>query len=238
LTGGRAEDGQVTDGVALLGDGDDRFRAADTMAEPRAHHTASIGQGGVVYLVGGITSDDLGERVSGTIERHRDGPLGILPVSLITPRFGHTATVLTDGRILVVGGKAARATPCGAASTADPEDCFDPVATIELFDPIIGVIDQLDQEIPGGVYDHTATVVAGGRVLIAGGSGPDGPTDRAWLFDPQVEALVPTRELSSPRARHTAAELCDGTVLLVGGDSSDGSALSSERYLPAPDRQP
>jgi len=242
LAGGRTADGAVTDGLALLNDGDDEFRASGLMAQPRTGHTASIGLGDVVYLIGGITSDvDTGESATGSIELYRpqDQTIRTPTATLGVPRFGHTATALGDGRILVVGGKSPRAAPCDGDSTVDPETCFEAVSAVEVFDPIIGQVRSIDPGIPGGIYDHTATLVAGGRVLIAGGfDGDDVPSDRAWLFDPQVEALVPTRELSRGRARHTATELCDGTVLLVGGDSSDGQPLSSERYVPASDRPP
>jgi hypothetical protein len=147
-----------------------------------------------------------------------------LAAELAVPRYGHTATVLADGRILIVGGLTpdpiCAAPPC-------------PIEEVEVFDPIVGETRAVD-DIPGGIQEHTATLIAGGRVLITGGIDADGALrDDAYLFDPDVEALVPTRSLGRPRAEHTAAELCDGTVLLVGGVSEDGTPLPAERYNPA-----
>ena len=110
------------------------------------------------------------------------------------------------------------------------------MADVEIFDPVLGETRpvQSGAPIPGGIVDHTATVVAGGRVLIAGGRDAEGALRYdAWLFDPDVESLVPTRTLTHPRAQHTATALCDGTVLLVGGESEDGDPLPSERYNPS-----
>jgi len=156
--------------------------------------------------------------------RPQDQSVRTLAAELAVPRYGHTATVLADGRILIVGGL-----------TPDPICAAPPCAIeeVEVFDPIVGETRAVD-EIPGGVHDHTATLIAGGRVLVTGGVNSEGDLRAdAYLFDPEVEALVPTRSLGRPRAEHTAAELCDGTVLLVGGLSEDGTPLPAERYNPA-----
>jgi hypothetical protein len=240
LIGGRTGDGSITGGIALLDEGDDQFRPAASLIRPRASHTASVGLGGVAYVVGGISTDEAGgELVTGSIELYRpqDQQVRAVAAELERPRFGHTATVLADGRILLVGGKTAPAEPC--EGELEPEACFDAVAEVELFDPIVGEVRAVDAGDFGAVHDHTATLLTGGRVLIAGGSDASGtPRADAWLFDPQLEALVPTRPMSRARARHTATELCDGTVLLVGGDTEDGEPPPAERYAPASDRPP
>jgi hypothetical protein len=247
LTGGRDAARAISGAVAVLADGDDQFRPLATLEQPRTGHTTSVGLGGVVYVIGGLSVDETGmtEVATGSIElfRPQDRSVRTLLAALDAPRFGHTATVLNDGRILVVGGKVPRTEPCGSESMPDPESCFDAVEEVELFDPIVGEVSAVELPVPGGIgggiYDHTATMVAGGRVLIAGGFDSDaGLRGDAWLFDPQVEALIPTRALARARARHTATELCDGTVLLVGGESDGDEPPPSERYGPAATRLP
>jgi len=228
LSGGRTAAGFIVPDVVVLKAGDDQFRGAGALAIERERHTASVGLGGVVYLIGGLTRDEAEslDVATGTIELYRpqDQSVRTLAAELAVPRYGHTATVLADGRILIVGGL-----------TPDPI-CAEPpcaVAEVEIFDPIVGETRSAD-DIPGGIYQHTATLIAGGRVLITGGVDEGGALrGDAYLFDPEVEALVPTRSLGRPRAEHTAAELCDGTVLLVGGVSEDGTPLPAERYNPA-----
>ncbi|HEY8147252.1 MAG TPA: kelch repeat-containing protein [Kofleriaceae bacterium] len=228
MSGGRTSAGFIVPDLVLLEAGDDLFRLAGALAVEREGHTASVGLGGVVYLIGGLTRDEAGgvDVATGTIELYRpqDQSVRTLAAELAVPRFGHTATVLDDGRILLVGGM----TPipiCAAPPCA--------IAEVEVFDPIVGETRMVD-EIPGGIHDHTATAIAGGRVLITGGTDDEGAArSDAYLFDPEVEALVPTRSLGRPRAEHTASELCDGTVLLVGGVSEEGTPLPAERYNPA-----
>jgi hypothetical protein len=231
LAGGRDPDGLLRASVALLTAGDDEFRTIGaTMSEERAGHTASLGLGGVVYLIGGLTFDDdaVVEAPTGSVELYRpqDQSMRLIEGAVLAvPRYRHTATVLEDGRVLIVGGV-----------TCAPEPCDDAVGEVEIFDPVLGETRTVTSgaPIPGGIVDHTATVVAGGRVLITGGRDADGALrEDAWLFDPDVEALVPTRPLTHARAQHTATALCDGTVLLVGGESDDGASLPAERYNPA-----
>ena len=243
LTGGRDTALAISGEVALLEEGDDQFRPTATLIQPRTGHTASVGLGlgGVAYLIGGLSPGEVkGTEVAlGTIELYRPQDQSVRPIAaaLAAPRFGHSATVLLDGRILIVGGKTPRAEPCDV--DPGPETCFDAVAAVELFDPILGEVRQVASEDFGPVYDHTATPLEGGRVLIAGGrDGNHEPRGDAWLFDPQLEALVPTRALSRARARHAATELCDGTVLLVGGGADGEEPPPSERYSPASERLP
>ncbi len=84
---------------------------------------------------------------------------------------------------------------------------------------------------------HTATRLADGRVLIAGGSPIEGGgppvLNLAELYDPGTGLFSPTSALGTPRQDHSAVRLADGRVLLVGG-SSDGtvSLNSAEIYDP------
>ncbi|HYX44498.1 MAG TPA: kelch repeat-containing protein, partial [Acidimicrobiales bacterium] len=133
--------------------------------------------------------------------------------SLSTPRFDHTLTLLANGKVLAAGGRTQNVTPVAHFNTA------------EVYDPVT------EQWTPTGPmndyrFQHTATLLPDGRVLVAGGfgGGPVGSTanaqsvvDTAEIYDPVTNAWTLTDNLNVRRALHTAERLPDGRVLVAGG---------------------
>lgn len=71
-------------------------------------------------------------------------------------------------------------------------------------------------------YDHTATLLADGRVLVAGGRGSnDDVLASAELYDPETGSWSPAADMLAPIADHTATLLPDGRVLVVGPNDSE-----------------
>jgi hypothetical protein len=143
--------------------------------------------------------------------------------SMNSAHQSNTATVLADGRVLVVGGYGA-----GGA-----------VAAAELYDPITRSWTTTGDPAEGR-YGQSATLLNDGTVLVAGGStggssSPYAPTVSVELYDPRSGSWTATASMSTPRSGHTATLLLDGTVLVAGGDaSSTGASLASaELYDPA-----
>ena len=95
------------------------------MPEPRGGHTATLGPGGNLYVIGGT------ERLAGPAHsdafRLLPGGPRFEPIAdtLNVARTGHTATRLPDGRILILGG----------GRKNDVGNILDLVETVEIFDP-------------------------------------------------------------------------------------------------------
>ncbi len=145
--------------------------------------------------------------------------------SMAVARMNHTATLLNDGRVLVVGGE----TPAG--------DSWTPVATAELWDPRTLTFSPAGT-LPEGRANHTATLLADGRVLIQGGTGAGSVLATAEIWDPATASFAPTASLTSRRFHAASTRLTDGTVLTVGGQSGsvdDRDVLASaEVWQPLP----
>src|SRR6476661_1057617 len=116
---------------------------------------------------------------------------------LVVPRTGHAATPLTDGRILITGGR---------------DNTGIIVATVEVFDPAnetstaIGMLNIAR-------IDHTATLLANGRVLIAGGTSVSGALASVEIFDPANPGAgfrMLSAAMGAARTRHTATRLHNG----------------------------
>jgi hypothetical protein len=92
-------------------------------------------------------------------------------------------------------------------------------------------------------YDHTATLLATGKVLIAGGNNGNGATSNAEVYDPATGQFTSQAggypypaplSMVQSRERHTATLLPSGKVLLTGGHSAlGGYADPAEVYDPA-----
>ncbi|HYO66343.1 MAG TPA: kelch repeat-containing protein, partial [Archangium sp.] len=181
--------------------------------------------------------------------------------SLDSPRQGHTATLLANGKVLVTGGRTSSAN----------------LQTAELYDPALGswsstgsmnsphpghtatILSDGKVLVSGGgivttadVYDpalgswssagtmnwprtaHTATRLDNGKVLVAGGQDINGSLQAAEVYDPATNSWSPAATMSSPRAAHTATLLDNGMVLISGGGNSSGLLQKAEVYDPAP----
>jgi hypothetical protein len=159
--------------------------------------------------------------------------------SMAHPRAFHSATLLSDGRVLVVGGGKSNTNGSSATTTLTPEDLPPP----EIWDPATGTFSPTN----GNTIDphawHTATLLQDGRVLIAGGvtatasdgasPAPDGSssgaaTAAAELFDPATGTFTATGSMTTPRVWGTATRLADGRVLFVGGVKNTSSSTSTD----------
>jgi hypothetical protein len=80
-----------------------------------------------------------------------------------------------------------------------------------------------------------ATLLANGKVLVAGGFNPPSGTSTvasAELYDPDTGLFSPTGSMSTARRAHTAALLPNGTVLVAGGRNPPDFLASAELYDP------
>jgi hypothetical protein len=129
-----------------------------------------------------------------------------------TPRVGHTATALADGRVLLVGGW--------------PGEGRLPLETAELFDPATNAFGPAAARMAARRGGHTATRLRDGSVLIVGGTSGSVALTTVELYSPVQGGFRAVAPLPAPRATHGAALLADGRVLVVGGQSGVGHGNS------------
>jgi hypothetical protein len=132
---------------------------------------------------------------------------------------GRTATLLPDGKIVLVGG--------------ENEDLGWFIA--ELYDPSARKFTTLGLMTTGRGYGHTATLLRDGTVLIAGGQEPESISSTE-VYDPATRLFTRTADMTSPRFLHTATLLMDGRVLMVGSANNgrtSQSAITAELYNPS-----
>ena len=186
------------------------------MHEARAGHTATLLGDGRVLVTGGSIVHDSAAASAETYDPATGTWTEVAPMKI--GRVGHAATLLDDGTVLVTGGHLGIAAP-------------GPQAASERFDPVTGRWSDAGTLLVGR-YRHTATLLFGGRVLIAGGDTADGATATAEVVDPIDGSSIPAAVMTHARQGQAAANQPDGSVLVVGGDP--GGRATAERFVWVP----
>ena len=143
------------------------------MTEARGSHTATLLANGVVLIAGGLTQ--VGENPAYQVGPGNSNTVALASAELFDPASGefnpagnmtvdreeHTATLLPDGSVLIVGGAT------GSHGT---------LASAELYDPATGTFSITDTMMSPRSA-HSATPLNNGTVLISGGNSAGGRLD-------------------------------------------------------------
>jgi hypothetical protein len=124
------------------------------------------------------------------------------PTGTLTTADSGSATLLLDGRVLIVGNAA---------------------TSPEIYDPKTGKFTSTGPALKDGNF-ATATRLADGRVLFVGGNNDTTTFATAQIYDPATGKFSPTGSLITGRMGHTATLLADGRVLIAGGSTFNYAA--------------
>ncbi len=214
-----------------------RFVATGIAASSRAGASAAALSATQVMLDGGFSGSAAIKNFSLTLEGNVlsgaeifDEATGAFSPAgkMATPRMGFTATALTNGKILVVGGQ---------------DNSGNVLDGAELYDPAARKFIAVNNTMSDRRMFHTATLLLSGKVLVAGGATnlSGDTTSSADIYDPASNSFTPaTFPMDHQRAAHTATLFTSGPlagkVLItggVGGSSFFFKDSSAEIYDPA-----
>lgn len=221
LVAGGSDAGNALRDAQLYDVAADCWRAASPLHTPRFGHTITLLESGRVLVVGGNNLGPSGGQVQDSVELY--DPLGDLwhrQGWLPVDAMNHTATLLPDANLLVVGGFSGRQNAA--------------LANAFIYDVASGQWAPV-RPMPMPLMQHTATLLLDGRVLVAGGANePFGPAqNHACIYDPGADSWE-LSEMCVPRKDHTATRLAAGQVLVVGASdiSNPENARTAELYDP------
>lgn len=224
------------------------WTAAGRMNEVRDSCTAHLLPGGKVLVVGGHNSVDAILN-SAEVYDPQTGAWTLLPARLSVPRLRHAAVLLSDGKtLLVIGGGGVTTAELykvdGSATKVIPYGVGGTPQAVKLDDGSVLAVSSSSNlsrrfnpatsswttstMVSGERSSPTATVLADGRVLVAGGT----ESNTAEIYNPDVNRWTAAKPMAGARQSAVAALLGDGSVLVVGGATSDGVLDTSERYIP------
>lgn len=191
---------------------------AGALPQARGYHSATRLPDGRVLVVGGEGAPHDASLRDAAIFDPRATTWAPVPSLLATGRSDHTATVLPDGTVLVVGGTKLH-------TGGRPQNILASAEVVDLrgtaFLPAPAMTQRRSR--------HAATALGDGRVLVTGGFGDrmGEATATAEIYDPRTRRWTAVADMPEANASHTAVLLagpacgasCD-KVLVVGEQSA------------------
>ncbi len=195
----------------------------------RSHHTATLLPDGRVLVTGGTTHESVEEQnrfvalASAEIyEPSKNRWSSVAPMN--DARNGHTATLLPDGTVLVVGGAREQRLH---------------LATVECFSPVDNTWRQ-EKPLDVARWLHTAVRGSAGDVIIAGGrsnagqqgKGPGVSVADVERFDVKSRTWSALPPMSEPRQRMAFLSAPDGSLMAIGGQTATSTTNYAEAWHP------
>jgi hypothetical protein len=203
------------------------FSATGSMTASRINHRATSLPGGKILITGGYSNS-----TSSAQNPIPDVPLASAEIydpatgaftatgSMSVARYAHAATLLPNGKVLVMGGVNG---PTHHSSA-------------EIYDPATGMFTATgSMTVARTDNNFVATLLPNGKVLIGGGvSTANIPLASAELYDPATGVFTATGSMTTTRYGNSVALLPNGKVLFAGGANAGNTNLASaEIYDPA-----
>jgi Kelch motif len=203
---------QALSSTEIYDPANDTWTPGAPMSLARAQAAAVLLKNGTVLVVGGGQTGVMGTgtQPAGTLaETYDPAKDAWMPAGNMA--YGRavypTATLLADGRVLVVGGRALFNSP---ETAVERSEVFDPSKNRWSAVPA--------NNRTGSRQDQSATLLTNGDVLIAGGSPiPDASVSYSDLFSPKTNSWVSIPNMHSPRCGQGAALLPSGNAMVIGG---------------------
>lgn len=195
-----------------------------SMNAARLRATATLLPSGKVLIAGGENVDLVSHTITYYTSTELYDPVSntfaATPPVMNTGRTRATATLLSNGKVLIAGG-------FGNAGYLN---------STELYDPVSDTFAASTPSMNTARYDATATLLPNGKVLIAGGDF-DNTLSSTELYDPVTNTFAAaTPAMNGVREAATSTLLPSGKVLIAGGDDNSGLGHplgSTELYDPA-----
>lgn len=202
VVGGRSSVAAPVGSTELYDPATNAWSAGPNLSVARSDLTATLLDDGRVLVAGGDASaSTVGAPQASADLIDPQGRAATRAVNMVTARAGQSATLLVDGRVLVVGG-----------TTASPR--------AEVYAPATGTWSPAAA--PSAARRFPAAVLLpSGQVLVTGGA-DSGALASAETYNPATNTWSGAPAMGSPRWEHTLTLLQSGQVLVAGGSPTFG----------------
>src|SRR6476620_7586403 len=195
ITGGRDGAGAIVATAEVFDPANQTSTAVGVLNIARIDHTATRLVDGRVLIAGGTGLTGALTSVEIFDPANPGAGFQMLSATMGTARARHTATLLSDGTVLIAGG--------------------DVAGTAEIFNPTTETFSSTLLAMAAPRIGHTATLFSDDSVLLAGGD-----TDSMEYFSSIDQTFtLDQAKLTATRTGHDAISLSDTRLLFFGGDT-------------------
>lgn len=211
VAGGEDSSFQMLNSAEIYDPATGQWSLTGNLNEPRSGHSAVLLADGKVLIVGRQSAEIFDPATSKWTPT-----ADMLSKGGQSHYTGASVTQLANGKVVVAGGFS------GSLSFAR--------SWVELFDPIAGTW-KAASPMKATRYNHSATLLPDGKLLVAGGSARAADIlASAEIYDPATDNWTSVSSLNQTRSGHQAVLLLNGKVMVFGG------AAAEEIYDPATNR--
>ena len=202
--------------------------SVSSAADLRVAHTSTLLPSGDILIAGGIDETGATLQTADLFEASLGNSL-VAANSMSVVRASHTATLLSNGCVLAVGGNAAASDAVAPSASASAE-IYNTATGLWVGAPSLTT----------ARYNHTATLLNSGVVLICGGQDSSGNALASCEF--YTPTSCTTGSFGTPlnllqgRYNHTATLLKDGKVWFAGGINPSLTPPAERAYLSTTER--
>jgi galactose oxidase-like protein/Kelch motif protein len=179
---------------------------------------------GSVLVMGGCVNDCL-SATTNSAEIYNPIAGTFTPTgSMVQARAEFGATLLANGQVLVAGG----------CTSYDANGCLAVTTKAEIYNPMTGTW-KATGALRGARHAMTATRLASGKVLVAGGAtAAMDAINSSEIYDPIAKTWTLGFKMVTARSDYTSIMLGTGKILFAGGENINGVSIkNAELYNPS-----
>lgn len=217
LAAGGTNNGVALTSTELYNPAAGTWASTGSMNVARSHARAVLLSNGSVLVMGGCVNDCLSATTNSAEIYNPNAGTFTATGSMVRARSDFGVTLLANGQVLVAGG----------CTAFDVNGCTSVTNKTEIYDPSSGTW-KASTALRAARYAMTGTLLAGGKVLVAGGSTAAlDALNSSEIYDPTTKTWTLGTKMVQPRADYASIMLGTGKILFAGGENISGVSINN-----------
>jgi len=224
LAAGGTNNGVALNSAELYNPTAGTWVSTGNMSVGRTLARAVVLSNGSVLVMGGCLNDCLSSTTNSAEIYNPTAGTFTATGSMVQARAEFGVTLLANGHVLVAGG----------CTAYDANGCLAVTNKAEIYDPAAATW-KATGALRGSRHAMTATLLASGKVLVAGGAtAAMDAINSSEIYDPTAKTWTLGLKMVTARSDYASITLGTGKILFTGGEDINGVSINkAELYNPS-----